>query len=121
MIIYTSRTGNVEYIVKKLGLPDKKLSNNMVVDYPYILFTYTDKIGETPDVVKEFLTNNYKYLKGVICSGNSNFGVNNFCKPADDISKQFRVPILKKIELRGFDEDYKQVKMKYNEIMKGCN
>ena len=116
MIAYASRTGNVEYIINKLSLPSIKIEKGLIVKQPYFIFTYTDGLGEIPSEVSEFLLNNHSYCKGVIASGNTNFGVNNFCGSADKISRKYRVPIINKIELRGFDKDYDVIKLRYEEI-----
>lgn len=48
MIIYASRTGNVRYIVQKLGLPAMDLAEVVKIDEPYLLLTYTDGLGSVP-------------------------------------------------------------------------
>lgn len=119
MIVYASRTGNVEYIVNKLNLPSIKIEKGLTIKQPYFIFTYTDGLGEIPSKVSEFLLNNYSYCKGVIASGNTNFGVNNFCGSADKISKMYNIPIIRKIELRGFEHDYQHIINSYNTIIEG--
>lgn len=121
MIVFASRTGNVRHIVGKLdkSIPTMELSNDLVMNQPYLLFTYTDGLGEVPKEVWRFLNNdnNAKYLKGVIASGNSNFGHNVFCGSAEKINEQYNVPIIRKIELRGFDSDIKAIEDKYKTII----
>lgn len=119
MIVYSSRTGNVRYIVSKLNLPSIEITDNLIIEEPYLIFTYTDGLGDVPKKVLEFLQHNYSYCKGVIASGNSNFGHNVFCASADKISSQFNVPIIHKIELRGFQHDYDVIVEQYNKIIKG--
>lgn len=119
MIVYTSRTGNVEYIVSKLNLPSIKLTEGLKLTSPYLIFTYTDGLGEVPKQVSEFLRLNNMHCKGVIASGNSNFGKNNFCGCADEISKQYDVPVVHKIELRGFKSDYELIRNYYNTHLGG--
>lgn len=106
MIVYASRTGNVRYIVSKLGLPSIEITDGLIIEEPYLIFTYTDGLGNTPKKVDQFLQNNYENCKGVISSGNTNFGNNVFCGSADKISEQYNIPIVRKIELRGFSYDY---------------
>lgn len=55
-IVYTSRTGNVETMVKKLGATDVvKLSDgNEKVEEDYILLTFTTGRGMIPPVVDKF-------------------------------------------------------------------
>lgn len=109
MIVYASRTGNVRFIVEQLGLPSVEMTEDLIVNEPYLLMTYTDGLGTTPEIVEKFLVHNYHYCQGVIASGNSNFGHAVFCKAADNISKKYNIPIVRKIELRGFQHDYQAI------------
>lgn len=109
MIVYASRTGNVRFIVDKLGLPSVEITNGLLVKEPFFIMTYTDGLGTTPEVVENFMKNNAHYCKGVIASGNSNFGHAVFCKSADNISQKYNVPVIRKIELRGFQHDYNAI------------
>lgn len=123
MIVFASRTGNVRYMVKqKLScINSVELKEDMVVNQPYFLFTYTDKLGDIPEEVVNFLKNkdNYVYLKGVIASGNLNFGKEYFCKSADKIVEKHDIPIIRKIDLRGFDTDYEHIINIYNKLIGG--
>ena len=75
-IVYTSRTGNVQSMIERLGIADAiKIGEGVdKVAEEYILFTYTDGYGEVPLEVEEFLSNNSENLKGVIASGNTGYG-----------------------------------------------
>ena len=119
MIAFASRTGNVRYIVSELNLPSVEIVDGLIVNEPFFIFTYTDKLGEVPVKVSNFLKDNHMFCKGVICSGNSNFGHNNFCYAANRISEQYHVPIIRKIELRGFPFDYQEIIRQYNKLIKG--
>jgi len=119
MIIYASRTGNVRYIVSRLDLPSIEIVEGLKVNEPYLIFTYTDKLGEVPKMVEDFLQQNYQHCKGVIASGNSNFGINLFCGSANKISSQYNIPIVHKVELRGFQHDYDLIVEAYNKLIKG--
>lgn len=118
MIAYASRTGNVRYIVNKLKLPNIEIIEGLILKEPFLLFTYTDGLGSVPAIVQDFLQHNAQLCKGVIASGNSNFGHQYFCKAADNISKQFHIPIVRKIELRGFQKDYDEIIRFYRHAMK---
>ncbi|MGE7840613.1 class Ib ribonucleoside-diphosphate reductase assembly flavoprotein NrdI [Lysinibacillus sp. NPDC093712] len=119
MIIYSSRTGNVRYITTKLESIDcLDIKDIETVDSNFIIFTYTDGLGNIPKAVDEFMINNYQNCKGVIASGNSNFGVNVFCASADKINEKYGIPVIHKIELRGFEKDYKFIKEQYDLIMR---
>ena len=74
------------------------------VDFDYILITPTIGFGKVPEDVERFLGKNHKCLKGVVGSGNKNWG-NRFAKAAEIISEQYNVPLLMKIELHGNTKD----------------
>lgn len=119
MIAFASRTGNIRFIIEQLNLPNVEISNDLIMNIPYFLFTYTDGLGDTPEKVSNFLSysDNRKLLRGVIVSGNINFG-ESFCKPANDISKAFSVPIIRKIDLRGSESDLEAIKKHYYNILR---
>ena len=48
MIVYASRTGNVSFVVSKLKLPNIEISEALEMSEPFLLFTYTDGLGEVP-------------------------------------------------------------------------
>lgn len=110
-IIFHSRTGNIRRFIQKSGLQEKaqKLEENLLVNEPYLLITYTDKIGEVPSKVSQFLEKNAEHLVGVASSGNKNFG-NQFARSADVISNMYQVPIVCKFELAGNENDFLKVR-----------
>ena len=116
MIIYASRTGNVESIIGKLNLPSMDIEKVDKVESKYILFTYTDGLGMIPPVVDEFLRNHHSLCVGVIASGNKNFGHQFYCGSATKINERYDIPILKTLELRGSPEIIEDIKKQYNEI-----
>lgn len=120
MIVFTSRTGNVRHIVNSLKLPSLEINQDLVMSEPYLLFTYTDGLGDTPKQVVNFLQNetNQEYIKGVIVSGNVNFG-SYFCKPADVISNNLNVPVIRRIDLRGTNEDVLAIQTEYKKLIVG--
>src|SRR5699024_8211316 len=74
---------------------------------PYVLLTPTydqPRGGFTPKPVQRFLEEHAHLMVGVIGSGNRNFG-DHYCQAAHDISKQFNVPVLWRIEIMGSQED----------------
>ena len=87
------------------------------VDFDYILITPTIGFGKVPEDVERFLGENHKCLKGVVGSGNKNWG-NRFAKAADTISEQYEVPLLMKIELHGNTKDLIKFKKIYLESVK---
>ncbi|WEK55993.1 MAG: class Ib ribonucleoside-diphosphate reductase assembly flavoprotein NrdI [Candidatus Cohnella colombiensis] len=104
LIAYDSRTGNVRRFVKKLDLPSIQITPEMTLDQPFILVTYTTGFGQVPDKVMSFLKANHSRLKGVVASGNRNWG-DGFAKSADRISELYSVPVLGKFELSGTQRD----------------
>lgn len=118
MIYYKSRTGNVRSIVNKLiNIKCEELNDKLIVDEDFLLFTYTDGLGEVPEVVDEFMNINHKHCKGVIASGNTNFGHQYFCASADILSKKYNIPIICKIELRGFNSDVETIQNAHKSLI----
>lgn len=106
LIVYDSRTGNVKRFINnlKLNIPMIQVTDGLIVNEPFILVTYTTKIGQTPQTTLDFLKNNHNYLLSVASSGNKNWG-QYFAKSADNISQMYHVPILFKFELFGTPND----------------
>lgn len=119
MIVYASRTGNVRSVISRLeNIRSVDIKDIDYIDEPYLIFTYTDGIGSIPPHVEEFLAVNSRYLRGVIASGNMNFG-RAYCLSADKISDKYDVPVVAKIELRGTKADIAKIKNFYKEMFKG--
>ncbi len=113
-IVYASRTGNVQSLVKQLNIKNTMMINSgqETVKEKYILFTYTDGYGDVPVEVLDFLSSNSEYLHGVIVSGDQVYG-EEYCKAGDIISEEYGVPCLYKFENDGTDDDIKAI----NEIL----
>ncbi|MED4883062.1 class Ib ribonucleoside-diphosphate reductase assembly flavoprotein NrdI [Bacillus smithii] len=105
LIVYDSLTGNVQRFVNKLDKHKKiKITDDLIVNEPFILITYTTGFGEVPKSVMIFLQKNSQFLKGVAASGNKVWG-DYYTKSAITISKEFNVPILLRFELSGTQTD----------------
>ncbi|MDF2668532.1 MAG: ribonucleotide reductase stimulatory protein [Paenibacillus sp.] len=106
LVVYDSRTGNVEKFVRKLGVKTMRLQDCERIDLsePFVMVTYTTGFGNAPANVISFLERNRVYLKGVSASGNRNWGT-SFAKSADTIAELFEVPIVHKFELSGTTSD----------------
>lgn len=117
LLIYATRTGNVKRFVGKTKLPSIIIDDALTIDKPYVLVTYTDKQGQVPDEVLDFLarSDNSQYLLGVAASGNRNWG-KNFAKSADVIQAMYSVPIIHKFELSGLRSDVNNFIKKVEEI-----
>lgn len=77
----------------------------------FIILTPTygsPKVPHIPPQVTEFLNRNQKHLVGVIGTGNRNFG-DYYCQAAKEIRDQYSVPLLRRVELFGNEEDVKHV------------
>jgi protein involved in ribonucleotide reduction len=119
LVVYDSKTGNVQRFVNKLKLPDNKLlkiNQVLKVQEPYILITYTTGIAQVPRTTLDFLQFNHDFLKGVISSGNRNWG-QYFASSADQISNMYEVPILHKFEMSGSEEDVRIVIERMDDIL----
>lgn len=117
-IIYFSLTGNCRRFLFFCKLDEEdviSMTDVDIVDYDYILVTPTVGFGEVPKEVTNFLNKNGKYLRGVVSSGNRNWGA-NFAIAGDIISKEYNVPLLMKIELLGNKSDIEKFKKIYEEI-----
>ncbi|MGL5295984.1 MAG: class Ib ribonucleoside-diphosphate reductase assembly flavoprotein NrdI [Culicoidibacterales bacterium] len=104
-IAYISQTGNVASFVEKLGLDAMEVyTGTETMDEPFVLITYTDGLGDIPDIGIDFLEENHALLRGVVASGNMGWS-DTYCLAADAVHEQYGVPILGKIEDDGTDED----------------
>lgn len=113
MIVYASRTGNVRYIASKLEGDPIEISDDLILNKPYLLFTYTDGLGEIPAEVTRFLNQNAGFCKGVVVSGNSNFGHTLFGGAGDKITATYQIPLVRKLDLRGYKADYEAIQKFY--------
>jgi len=115
LIVYDSKTGNVERFIHKLGLPAVKVSEGLTVDEPFTLVTYTTGFGQVPESTTEFLAKNHGMLRGVASSGNRNWG-DFFGKAAYTISEAFKVPLIYTFELSGTPTDVETFKRRVVEL-----
>lgn len=105
LVVYDSMTGNVQRFVNKLDKFNSiKIRDDLFIDEPFVLITYTTGFGQVPDSVAKFLNQNYTNLKAVAASGNKNWG-SYFANSGDVISKTFNVPLILKFEMSGTSED----------------
>ena len=110
MIYYFStKTNNTKTFVENLNWESVAISRSLVkATDPFVLAiaTYADSKGKhpIPKLVIEFIKENNQLLRGVIAGGNRNFG-KLFGLSGDIISRNCKVPLLHKFELRGTIED----------------
>jgi protein involved in ribonucleotide reduction len=103
-----------EHGMESLRIPVKMSEPELIVDRPYVLIVPTYGNGNPQKSllpqVKRFLNNrtNRSLLRGVIASGNVNFG-DAYGYAGDLISKKAHVPYLYRFELMGLDVDVANV------------
>ncbi|MFC7686065.1 class Ib ribonucleoside-diphosphate reductase assembly flavoprotein NrdI [Ureibacillus sp. GCM10028918] len=119
MIAYASRTGNVRYVVSKIQGEAIEIEEGLQLDKPFLLITYTDGLGDIPVRVAHFLEQNGTLCKGVVVSGNSNFGHHVFGGAGEKIASRYQVPLVRKLDLRGYRGDYEVIQQFYEERVIG--
>lgn len=131
LVYFSNYSENTKRFVEKLTdagirIPTKSSSaRDFCVDAEYVLVVPTYGGGnESPAIpksVKIFLNDprNRSLLRGVIGTGNTNFG-EHYCKAADMISAKTGVPVIAKVELLGTTEDVYKVKERL-EILYGSH
>lgn len=62
LIAYDSKTGNVKRFINKLKLPAVQIEEQMTIEEPYVLITYTTGFGQIPERVSSFLKKTHKTL-----------------------------------------------------------
>ena len=119
LLYYSSRSGNTDRFVARLGRAALRIpvspSEPMLephADYVLICPTYADGEGRgaVPKQVIRFLNDAGRRagLRGVIGSGNRNFG-KTYGLSADIIAAKCGIPLLYKFELAGTDTDIARV------------
>ena len=106
IVYWSSNSGGTRRVAEALNTSTVELSGYDGTS-PYVLLTPTydqPRGGFTPRPVQAFLDKHAHLMVGVIGSGNRNFG-DHYCQAAHDISKQFNVPVLWRIEIMGSQED----------------
>lgn len=127
LVYYSSASGNTARFVAALGLkadripirPDDPMPQP---DQPYVLIcpTYADGQGRgaVPKQVIRFLNdeNRRALLRGVIGTGNRNFGA-TYGLAARVISDKCGVPVLYRLELAGTETDLSRVRAGLEKLM----
>ena len=96
-------------------IPLRPKDGPLVVDEPFVIVVPTYGGGDIskalPPQVRRFLNDrgNRRLLRGVIASGNTNFG-DAFCAAGDVIAEKCHVPFLYSFELTGTPEDMRKVR-----------
>ncbi|WP_128253830.1 class Ib ribonucleoside-diphosphate reductase assembly flavoprotein NrdI [Falsirhodobacter deserti] len=115
LVYYSSGSGNTRRFVERLGLPATRIAGEIRVSEPYVLLTPSYSDGEGRGAVAKpvirFLNDpaNRALIRGVIASGNLNFG-EHFALAGKIIAAKCNVPLLYTFELAGTDDDLARVK-----------
>lgn len=119
LVYFSSVTENTRRFVEKLGFPAQRIplrskDERVEVSEPYVLIVPTygggSERGAVPKQVIKFLNDprNRGLCRGVISSGNTNFGT-AYCKAGDIVARKVGVPHLYRFELLGTNEDVSRV------------
>ena len=120
LVYFSSAAENTHRFAGKLGYPTARLplrrgDEPLVVDEEYVLVVPTygggSVKGAVPKQVIAFLNDphNRSLCRGVISSGNTNFG-EAYCLAGDIIASKLDVPLLYRYELLGTNTDVARVK-----------
>lgn len=117
LIYFSSRSENCHRFVQKLNIQATRIIENelLLATQPFVLLCPTygggGVKGAVPKAVIQFLNmpKNRHLIRGVIASGNTNFG-SAYGLAGDIIAQKCQIPFLYRFELLGTPEDIKRVK-----------
>lgn len=113
LLVYMSLTGQTRKFVKKSGFESIELEPTnpfITVEEPYILVVPTYEVDVT-EIINDFLEtgDNVSLCKGIFGGGNRNFA-ELFCFTADDLSKEYGIPVLHRFEFQGSKNDIEKLR-----------
>lgn len=120
IVYFSNLSENTKRFVEKLDLTSRRIPLNWLGDEPFMAYgpyvlvvpTYGgSKEGkQIPQQVVDFLNikKNRDLLRGVIGTGNTNFG-ETYCRAAERIAAKTGVPLLYRVELLGTPDDVREV------------
>ncbi|MFT4147984.1 MAG: class Ib ribonucleoside-diphosphate reductase assembly flavoprotein NrdI [Micrococcaceae bacterium] len=120
LVYFSSASNNTHRFTEKLAVPSLRLplytkEETPIVSEDFVLMVPTYGGGRekasVPKQVIKFLNvpENRAHIKGVIGSGNTNFG-SDYCLGADIVARKCKVPVLYTYELMGTQEDVEKVR-----------
>lgn len=127
LVYFSNVSNNTHRFVEKLGIEAVRIpvltkeAAEFLVEEPFVLITPTyGDVGFknlVPRQVVKFLNqhNNAELLRGVIASGNINFG-QEYGRAGDIISQRFKVPMMYKFEIMGLPDDVTTVQRGLDEF-----
>lgn len=125
LVFFSSSSENTLRFIERLGLPAIRIPldvrERIRVDEPYILivpsYGFGGTAGAVPGQVIRFLNDphNRAFIRGVIASGNRNFG-EAYGRAGDVISQKCGVPCLYRFELMGTARDIDNVRKGVSEF-----
>ncbi|MDR2218457.1 MAG: class Ib ribonucleoside-diphosphate reductase assembly flavoprotein NrdI [Yokenella regensburgei] len=125
LVYFSSSSENTLRFIERLGLPAVRIPLNererIQVDEPYILVVPSygggGLAGAVPRQVIRFLNDphNRALIRGVIASGNRNFG-EAYALAGDVIAKKCQVPFVWRFELMGTQHDIDSVRKGVSEF-----
>lgn len=127
VVYFSSVSENTKRLVEKLGLTavriplktEEAATFTHLRDSVLVVPTYGSGEEKTtvPKQVIKFLNNpeNRKHIKGVIATGNTNFG-ESYGLAGDIVSAKLGVPLIQRVELLGTPEDVAQLKERLNKL-----
>ena len=121
VVYFSSVSENTKRFVEKLGVKTVRIplktdeAAEFIYDKDSVLVVPTygsgDEGATVPKQVIKFLNNpvNRSHVKGVIATGNTNFG-ESYGLAGDIVATKLGVPLLKRVELLGTPEEVQEVK-----------
>ena len=127
VVYFSSVSENTKRLVEKLGLKSVRIplkteeAASFTYDHDSVLVVPTYGSGEekttVPKQVIKFLNNpeNRKHIKGVVATGNTNFG-SSYGLAGDIVSAKLGVPLIQRIEITGTPEDVAELKERLSRL-----
>jgi len=127
VVYFSSVSENTKRFVEKLGFQSFRIPLHLSEASTYthnrdsvlVVPTYGggNESSTVPKQVVKFLNNpeNRKHIKGVIATGNTNFG-ESYGLAGDIVAAKLGVPLIQRVELLGTPEDITQLKERLNKL-----
>ena len=110
IVYWSSNSGGTRRVAEALNTNTVELAGYDGAS-PYVMLTPTydqPRGGFTPRPVTQFLEKYAHLMVGVCGTGNLNFQ-EYYCQAGKDISKQYGVPIVHRIDIMGSEDDYRTI------------